>query len=341
MRLLVALALLLWPAVALPCAPAPPPGQRVEIVEEEALIIWDASAKKEHFVRRAGFQTEAASFGFLVPSPSVPALREVPNAWFDALEQAIKPKREVLTGYKPIPFALIAAPFLLLTGAERAAPQKRSGVQVLKTARVAGLDAVVLAADDPQALADWLKARGFASSPALSQWLKPYVEKRWKLTAFKIAKDPAAKRKVATSAVMMSFDAEEPFYPYREPEDQRSKEASGAARTLRVFLLSSEPMKGALAGAPWNSELRFRSKGAALPAELDKLAPGAWLHAWIDRSSPRPGVDDVFFAPDRGAQPKVPPPIVDDHRAVIPIPLDLLAVIGAFVWWRRRKKRAQ
>src|SRR5437016_3719837 len=58
------------------CAPAPPPGVRVEIADESAIIVWDAAAKTQHFIRRASFATAAHDFGFLVPTPAQPTLAE-------------------------------------------------------------------------------------------------------------------------------------------------------------------------------------------------------------------------------------------------------------------------
>ncbi|MCA9610167.1 MAG: hypothetical protein KC619_31440 [Myxococcales bacterium] len=45
----------------------------IPIEGEEALIIWDASRHRQHFVRRAAFGA-GEDFGFLVPTPSRPEL---------------------------------------------------------------------------------------------------------------------------------------------------------------------------------------------------------------------------------------------------------------------------
>lgn len=336
-RLLV-LAALAVPRVAWPCAPAPPEGASVAIVDEEAVIVWDPATKTEHFVRRARFDTEAKAFGFLVPTPSVPELEAVDDSVFDTLAAAIEPETVVKTGPHFVPFALVATPFLMLRG--DAVDKSIAGaprVAILKTQRVGGYDATVLAADDPAALADWLAERGFAKSADLEAWLAEYVAKKWKLAAFQIAKDEGGSS-LATSAVRMSFTTDEPFYPYREPASQRSN-ATGGPRALQVFLVSPKPMRGMLAGKAWPGRVEYRA-----PKALDAIAgvaipEGAWLHAWLDESSPRPGVDDVFFAPHRDGDVVKPPPNVVDDRTVIPIPLDLIALVVGIVWWRRRRRR--
>ena len=50
----------------------------------------------------------------------------------------------------------------------------------------------------------------------------------------------------ATQAVRMSFTTDRPFFPYREPSDQREGETVFAGRFLRVFLVAGQRMQGAL-----------------------------------------------------------------------------------------------
>src|SRR6516165_6284836 len=88
--LLTSLAAAARPAGA--CATAPPPGVVVQIAEESAIIVWDAKARVEHFIRRASFHSTGKDFGFLVPTPAKPELSEVADSVFDQLEQATKPE---------------------------------------------------------------------------------------------------------------------------------------------------------------------------------------------------------------------------------------------------------
>ena len=74
------------------CAPAPPAGVDVTILAEEALIIWDEVAKRQHFIRRADFQTDADALGFIVPTPSMPELAEAEAALFRAPDWLTRPR---------------------------------------------------------------------------------------------------------------------------------------------------------------------------------------------------------------------------------------------------------
>lgn len=335
------------PAAA--CATAPPPGMFVEVAEESAIIAYDSKAAREHFIRRASFRKAGKDFGFLVPTPSIPELAAVPDAVFDELEQATKPKVIVKTGVSGVePSALCGMMYFL-----RSAPASIAvaPARVLAEQRVAGYDAVVLEADEPAALATWLKEHGYAARPDLSAWLAPYVAARWKITAFKIAGEGP---EVGTQAVRMSFATERPFFPYREPADQRDSHSAGEqSRLLRVFFLGDSRVEGSIgaARAPWPGKALWSSSLSA--AHLDHLAglegalpfpvpSSAWLTMFEDSASPRPGTDDLFFTSSASAVPVTPDPVIVDNREKIPIPLDVLAGLGIVGWvvMRRRKKKS-
>src|SRR5262245_21942560 len=74
------------------CATAPAMNRTVEVAEETALIICDAKAGIEHFIRRATFRSDAPDFGFLVPTPSVPELVQEPDSIFVRMEDLMRPQ---------------------------------------------------------------------------------------------------------------------------------------------------------------------------------------------------------------------------------------------------------
>src|SRR5688500_4691194 len=93
--------LLTAPPRAEACAAVWREGQHVEIVTESALIIWDAKEKRQHFIRRASFETKVPYFGFLVPTPTEPDLAEAPDELFTKLEDWTKPEVQEKTRYEP------------------------------------------------------------------------------------------------------------------------------------------------------------------------------------------------------------------------------------------------
>jgi hypothetical protein len=341
----------------------------VSVLGEDALIVWDPVARREHFVRRARFLSAADDFGFLVPTPTRPELAEAPDAVFHALEEAVLPETVYLTGWKPEPTVLLLYPFFLTMSRSApegalpvtAGPPRAASVQVLEERRVAGYDASVLAADDARALADWLRAHGYAEGPHLKDWLRHYVAAKWVITAFKVAGGSEG-RALGTSAVRMSFDTDHPFFPYREPADQRAPAAPGQqqlpplghaptpGRQLRVFLVAPGRMEGRIGETrTWHAALDYAAPKSGLATRVAHALPpgvvqeGAWLHAFSDTASPRPGVDDLFFSPAAFAGQVVPPPEVVDQRRELLLPLDVFVIGPLLAWWvvrRRRRSRA-
>jgi hypothetical protein len=168
----------------------------------------------------------------------------------------------------------------------------------------------------------------------------------------KIVKDRPEAKRVATTAVRMPCQAEKPFCPYREPEDQRPAGAGVSPRLLRVFFLGAGRVQGTLGakGKAWPGQVVWANKVSAADREklLDLLKlpkdtpPAAWhLTEFEDRSTPRPGSDDVFFGPtDDPAPVERPPSILFVSR---PLPDDVMAyALVAFLltpWARRRWRR--
>lgn len=332
------LCLLLAARPAEPCAVAPPDLRaRIEIADEEALIVWDAATHTEHFIRRASFHSSAPSFGFLVPTPTAPKLTEVDDALFGTLAEATAPKVEYRTE-RPVELgSWFVDGCMLDRGSMKATGAARDSVRVIATTNVAGFDATTVEADDPHALARWLGDHGFVSTEQLEQWLARYVADRWVITAFVVAgAESATAPDVATRAIDMTFTTERPFYPYREPATTL---APTGPRSLLVYTASSSRLAGMLAGSPWSATVPFAH--AITPSSIGAvLGTQGYLTVFRDDSSPRRGIDEVYFAPAVGDV--TPPPFVVTSKEPITIPLDALLILGFGTFWfvrRRRRKR--
>ena len=322
------------------CAPAPPPGAFVQIAEETALIVWNADAKQEHFIRRGAFRTGAKDFGFLVPTPSKPELEAVPDSVLTSFDDMIRPEMVTANHYRPNPLPLVLWPFFVFLARGGMVPAAAlAPVRVLDAKRVAGYDAVVLEADNAGALAGWLKEHGYDDRPALQSWLRPYVDAHWKISAFKIA---AGEQAVTTDAIRMTFTTDKPVYPYREPADQREnlpEEARLQTRLLRVFFLGTERMAGAVGSGPFAGKTTWSGPVEKMPSLPFSAPAKPWLTVFEDDSSPRPGTDDLFFSKSADQADVRPPPIVYDKDVDIPMPLDVIALVG-FLGWRKRRRQA-
>jgi hypothetical protein len=319
-------------------------GQWVAIADQEVLITWNAKTHREHFIRTARFDGEVgADFGFLVPTPTQPKLAEVSQDLFRSLPAALQPAYRNRNSYYPDLTPLVLMPFMPdFRGArgKTVAP----AVRVLETAHVAGFDAVVLEADAAAPLAEWLKSHQFEVRPAVTEWIKPYIERHWKVTAFRFTGGKG--EKVGTKAIDLAFTTDEPIFPYRVPTDLLAPAGKGSL--LRVYYVGDEPVDGFLGKdrTPWAAGTRRyarpleRTRGISRSFleyfELPKadLPENGWLCMFEDNTWPG-GTEDLHFRPGK---PEEVYPTVDAYLPVgIPVPADLL-LLGVVLWRRRRQE---
>ncbi len=319
---LVLLTTLLRPTPVDACAPVFPQGKRVSIDAEEALIVWDPEAGVEHFIRRASFRTDADDFGFLVPTPSVPELSEVDNHVFDRLTAYQEPEVRYTHAWDLT--TCCAAPLSMMLAREPqplAAAAMPEAVQVLAQARVAGLDATVLRASDPEELSAWLGEHGYEDRSELVAWLAPYVADGYAITAFRFQKSDTSSENIGSRAVRMTFETERPFYPYREPTDSPEE----PYRALWLDIVAPARASGRLlADGEWAPETLFAAPiddPARLLGDARSDVNGPlWLTTIIDRSVSRADADLVFdVAPGEELRP--PPRIIRGEAYLIPIPI--------------------
>jgi len=228
-------------------------GQPVVNADQTVIMIWDAAAKTQHFIRQASFKSAADDFGFLVPSPSEPELDESGNDAFAHLRTLTEPeKKKAPRGGGGIGCGCSARNMTFDTGS----------VHVLQEKRVAGFDAVVLESNSAAALTAWLKERGYTYSPEVEAWAKPYIDLGWKITALKIAKDADSKNSptVAADALRMSFKTDRPLFPYREPDPKAAAELLVQRRLLRIYFLADARYQGEMNGIPWSGKVAWAGK---------------------------------------------------------------------------------
>lgn len=338
----------------------PRPEDTVVVTDESAVIVWDANKKREHFIRGATFKGAVRDIGFLVPTPSTPELNEASRDAFDILKKALEPKVEHRTKYE-FRWALVQgepgsdSDDARATAAAR--PAGTTGIEVLQTQSVAGYDATTLKANDAATLNRWLNKNGYVSKADSREWLAPYTEHGWVITAFKIRKQDKNQKQFASSLVRMSFNAEKPFFPYREPSGQREGISKTTPRSLRIFFISDQRMAGALgvmAKRAWPGQVKWsddlanhlnesqrRQLFKDLAMKPEQFPSPLRMTSFEDFSSPRPGFEDVYFEPSFQQETITPPPIIIWQTRTILIPLDVLFVLGVvaffFVWPKLRR----
>lgn len=337
---LVALPLRLPPATG--CCPASPSGMPVVNADQTVVILWDAAAKTQHFIRQANFKSDAEDFGFLVPSPTQPELEESGNDVFPYLLKVTEPEIKKMPrpssgggcgcGDQRAGFA---------AKEDKAAPT----VTVLQEKLVAGFNAVILETKSATALVAWLKDHNYAYSPEIEAWAKPYVEQGWKITALKVAKKPADKegKNVAAAALRISFKTDRPLFPYREPDPTKQAEALGAKRRLlRIYFLGEGRYDGELTkDHTWTGQVAWANPLAAdkrtKVLELLKLpestGPAAmWLTEFEDNWPYQPAPADVYFAVSAEQNRLSRPPIIQYVNSPTPADVPMYALVfGLFM----------
>jgi hypothetical protein len=299
------------------------------ITAERAIIVFDPATRAQHFIRSADFHTTGSSdFGFIVPTPAPPVFGEVERSVFDKLARAYEAARPVER-----PLELTSSLFMTLSRSADDGPARSVGVVEVSRAAVAGMDVVVVKADDAHALEEWLSSHGFAKRPALTAWLEHYVKKGFVFSAFRYS---AAGSQLTSAAVRISFNTDTPVYPYREPSD-----ALGRGGGLDVWLISTERREWVDEGAAGDPpSVMAATTKLDIPASLTSLLTGGtpWVTLFRDQRTKRPD-GDVRFEVAKETSEQLPPPRLDP----VPVPVEgllclvvVLAFLVAFVARRRR-----
>jgi len=334
------------------CCPAPPSGKPVVNADQTVIIIWDDAKQIQHFIRKASFKSEADDFGFLVPTPAQPDLEESGNEAFPFLAKVTEPEIKKVprpTGGMGCGCAKSSksAPASRATG-DVPLPQ----VQVLAEKEVAGFKATVLEAKSARDLVGWLKDHGYAFSPEVEAWAKPYVEGGWKITAMKVAKDKEGKNKnVNAAALRMSFKTDRPLFPYREPDSKSAADAlSAKSRLLRIFFLADARYQGDLTKdvawtgkAAWANELTAQQRKRTLEfLKLPETTGPAqwWLTEFEDNWPYRVAPADVYFSRAANQDTVKRPPIIEYVSSPWPADITVYAIALVVILpplWRRRR----
>jgi hypothetical protein len=318
------------------CCPVPPSGKPVVNADQTVVILWDAATKTQHLIRKASFKSAADDFGFIVPTPTQPELEESGNEAFPYLAKLTEP--EVQRVARPKGNVGCGC------GASTRAPMAAGDtVHVLDEKQVAGFNAVVLEAESANALVGWLKEHNYVLSLEVEAWAKPYVDRRWKFTALKVAKPAADKNQsIAAAALRISFKTDQPLFPYREPDPTKmAAELNARTRLLRIYFIGDGRFRGDLAAntawsgkVVWADKLAQESRSKLL--ELLKLPATTgpadwWLTEFEDNWPYHTAPADLTFVKDADQQPVKRPPIIQYVGTSIPDDPTLYAAAGFLV----------
>ncbi len=253
---LIALLTLTSSLVADPCGMVPPiwtgNGPAITRVGEQMTYAFFKDGV-ETFVIRPGFSGRVDNFGMLIPFPSAPAIRKVPDEIFQHVAAAVDPPEAYL--YLGDTFMLRAARSGALE-AESAENLRFDDVRVIRQEAVGMYDVAVLEAGSPAALGRWMSRNGYVYPQGMDTAVGSYVEMGWTFVAVKtrVGSSPAVQprpgmREVdpslpagatfdgAVQAMGFRFRVREPVIPMR-----LSTFNDGELRNV-VYFLSERPVR--------------------------------------------------------------------------------------------------
>ncbi len=180
---------MLGPAWADPCGMVPPvsipdPTAIIRIGDQMTYVFYKDGV--ETFVIRPGFRGKVEEFGMLIPFPTPPAIRKMPDNIFQHIQAAIDPP-EVVVDLRWHFFALEAQ------GAVRAAAPageaglklRRNQVRVIREEAVGMYEVAVLEAGSAQALKRWMTQHRYRYPNGMDKVCEEYIAQGWCFVAVK------------------------------------------------------------------------------------------------------------------------------------------------------------
>ncbi|MCB9638494.1 MAG: DUF2330 domain-containing protein [Myxococcales bacterium] len=181
----------LWPpnaGFADPCGMVPPayigPGQPITRVGAQKTYVFYKNGM-ESIVLRPGFSGKVDNFGMLIPFPSPPALRKMPDNIFHHIQAAVEPPEVVVhlwryrryrrSGRYPMPSAPSAAKGSLSV----------SSVRVIRQEAMGMYQVAVLEAGSAAALKRWMDRHGYRYPKGMDKVCEDYIRLRWCFVAVK------------------------------------------------------------------------------------------------------------------------------------------------------------
>jgi hypothetical protein len=177
------------PASADPCGMVPPiysGGQLpslARIGEQKTFVFYKDGI--ETFVIRPGFSGKVDDFGMLIPFPTPPAIRKVPDNIFDHIAAAIDPP-EVVVDLTPnrVTVLLTSSGHFYSSRAEHALLAFDS-VRVIREEAVGMHEVAVLEAGSAAALQRWMDDHGYKYPTGMDKACQEYVDDGWCFVAVK------------------------------------------------------------------------------------------------------------------------------------------------------------
>jgi len=213
---------------------------------QKAILVYDAG--REDLILQVKYEGPVVEFGWVVPVPGLPTVREGSMKCFYELSEYTQRLWEHPAigiqdrNLSPLPAAVAAEP---------------PPVKVIEIKTVGAYEVAVLAAKDSGSLARWLAANQFYFPPGKNDALDPYIKQQWYFVAVKInlvksgfwfsttgktaigtAENQATHFKLASgelNPLQISFASDRFVFPLK------ISSANGTPSEIQLYVLSTEP----------------------------------------------------------------------------------------------------
>jgi hypothetical protein len=174
-------------AQADPCGMVPPiytgPGSPIARIGLQKTYVFHKNGV-ETFVIRPGFTGNVDNFGMLIPFPTPPELRKVPDNVFEQIANAIDPP-EVVIDLRVFERQLSGQMPMAAANRLELFDKRADSVQVLKEEAVGMYEVAVLAAGSAESLKKWMDQKGYQYPAGMDKVTNEYIQLGWCFVAVK------------------------------------------------------------------------------------------------------------------------------------------------------------
>ena len=167
-----------------PCVLFMPPDQQLDSTAQRAFFSYNPQMQQVYLVPSINFKGDATDFAVVIPTPSVPKLDTVDRQIFRELDTLTSPTTRWRGGSSSGCRVFQATDDD--DDDDESFATADGGVTVISEQRVGAFDTVILTADNPTALTDWLDEHDYNHSIEDDDILQSYIDQKWIFTAMRL-----------------------------------------------------------------------------------------------------------------------------------------------------------
>ena len=235
--------LLLLPADGYaPCVVFTPPEQQLNGTGQRAFIAYNPQTEQVDLVPSINISGEATEFGIVIPTPSIPKLDTVDRRIFRELNDVTIPVTRWRGGGGTSGCNVFTTEDSDDSVVFDSAVEE--GVTVISEQSVGAFDTVILTADNPMALTDWLDEHGYHHSIDDNAILQNYIDQKWIFTAMRLnvefeegGRRPARFFDQPIDPILLTYREERLIFPLR-----LTSISSREGADVTVYILTPDKM---------------------------------------------------------------------------------------------------